>query len=163
MLQELRNLVSGYPDDFGFQIDEEVFLPGLKFSRRERYPWRSRKEMKDFFEKLYTHKSADSYQKIIEWKTVLHQEQIHVLHSWAFLLRFSSLLMISACLVLYALQHSLYSHLVLGSCILVLIFDVWLRRRASRSRQSWIEITGLLDTMIKHQGQKLEQGPGEAA
>jgi hypothetical protein len=163
MLQELRNFFSGYPEDFGFQIDEEVFLQGLKFSRREKYPWRSRKDMKDFFEKLYTHKSADSYQKIIEWKTILHQEQIHVLHSWAFLLRFSSMLMISACLVLFALQHPLSSEVVLGTGILMLISDAWLRRKASKYRQSWIEITGLLNTMIKQQEQVQEDEQGEAA
>ncbi len=63
MLQELRNFISGYPDNFGFQFDEEVFLQGLKFSRREKYPWKSRKEMKDFFEKLYAHKSATVIKK----------------------------------------------------------------------------------------------------
>jgi len=119
--------------------------------------------MKGFFEKLYAHKSADSYQKILEWKTILHEEQIHVLHSWAFLLRFSSMLMISAGVVLIALQHPLTSELVFGTGILVLIFDVLLRRRATRSRRSWIEITGLLSTMIKQDDPELDQGQGEAA
>ena len=157
MLQELRNLISGYPDNFGFQFDDEVFLQGLKFSTREKYPWKSRKEMKGFFEKLYTHKSADSYIKIIEWKTILHQEQIHIFHSTAFILRISSLIMISAGLVLIALQHALPSLVFVNTGILMLICDIWLRRRASKSRQSWILITGLLRTMIEQQEQKQEE------
>jgi hypothetical protein len=157
MLQELRNFITGYPDNFGFQFDEDVFLQGLKFSTREKYPWKSRKEMKDFFEKLYTHKSADSYQKIIEWKTVLHQEQIHIFHSTAFILRLSSLIMISAGLVLIALQHALPSLIFVNAGIVMLIFDIYFRRRASKSRQSWIVITGLLKTLIEQQGKRREE------
>jgi len=154
MLQELRNFILGYPDNFGFQFDDEVFLQGLKFSHKEKYPWKSRKEMKGFFEKLYAHKSADSYQKIIEWKTILHQEQIHIFHSMALILRLSSLIMISAGLVLIALQFALPSVVFVSTGILMLICDAWLRRRASKSRQSWILITGLLKTLLEQHQQK---------
>ena len=157
MLQELRNFIMGYPDNFGFQLDDEVFLQGLKFSHREKYPWRSRREMKAFFEKLYAHKSADSYQKIIEWKTILHQEQIHIFHSTAFILRLSSLLMITAGMVLIALQQPLPSLVFVNTGILMLICDIWFRRRASKSRKSWILITGLLKTLIEQQEQKQEE------
>ena len=157
MLQELRNFISGYPDNFGFQFDDEVFLQGMKFSFKEKYPWRSRKEMKDFFQKLYSHKSADSYKKLIEWKTILHQEQIHIFHSTAFILRLSSLLMISAGMVLIALQQPLPSLVFVNTGILMLICDIWFRRRASKSRKSWILITGLLKTLIEQQEQKQEE------
>lgn len=163
MLQELRNLISGYPDNFGFQFNDEVFLQGLKLSTREKYPWKSRKEMKGFFEKLYTHKSADSYKKIIEWKTILHQEQTHVFHSTAFILRLSSLIMISAGLVLIALQHALPSLVFVNTGILMLICDVWFRRKAFKSRKSWILITGLLETLIEQQEQEQKQKQEEAA
>ncbi len=154
MLHELKNFVSGYPHNFGFQFDDDVFLQGLKFTFKEKYPWRSRREMRGFFEKLYAHKSVDSYQKIIEWKTILHQEQTHIYHSRALILRFSSLIMISAGLVLIALQHALPSLVLAGTGILMLISDIWFRRRASKSRQSWILITGLLKTMIDQHQQK---------
>lgn len=157
MLQELRNFISGYPDNFGFQFDDEVFLQGMKFSFKEKYPWKSRKEMKDFFQKLYSHKSADSYKKLIEWKTILHQEQIHIFHSTAFILRLSSLLMISAGMVLIALQQPLPSLVFVNTGILMLICDIWFRRRASKSRKSWILITGLLKTLIEQQEQKQEE------
>ncbi|KPL11848.1 MAG: hypothetical protein AMS23_10990 [Bacteroides sp. SM1_62] len=154
MLQELKNLILGYPDNFGFRFDDEVFLQGLKFSFKEKYPWKSRKEMRGFFEKLYTHKSADSYQKIIEWKTILHQEQTHILYSRALILRLSSLIMISAGLVLIALQHALPSVVFVCTGMIMLICDVWFRRKASKSRKSWILITGLLKTLIEQQQQK---------
>ena len=154
MLQELKNFISGFPNNFRFQFDDEVFLQGLKFSHREKYPWKSRKEMKGFFEKLYAHKSADSYQKIIEWKTILHQEQIHIFHSMALILRLSSLIMISAGLVLIALQFALPSVLSITTGILMLICNVWFKRRASKSHQSCILITGLLRSLIDQQGQK---------
>jgi hypothetical protein len=154
MLQELRNFISGYPHNFGFQFDDEVFLQGLKFSFKEKYPWKSRKEMRSFFEKLYTHKSTDSYQKILEWKTILHQEQIHIFHSTAFILRLSSLIMISAGLVLIALHQAVPSLVFVNTGIIMLISDVWFRRRASKSRQSWILITGLLKTMIEQHHKK---------
>ena len=157
MLQELRNFISGYPDNFGFQFDDKVFLQGMKFSFKEKYPWKSRKEMKDFFQKLYSHKSADSYKKLIEWKTILHQEQIHIFHSTAFILRLSSLLMISAGMVLIALQQPLPSLVFVNTGILMLICDIWFRRRASKSRKSWILITGLLKTLIEQQEQKQEE------
>jgi hypothetical protein len=157
MLQELRNFISGYPDNFGFQFDDEVFLQGMKLSFKEKYPWKSRKEMKDFFEKLYTHKSADSYKKIIEWKTIRHQEQIHIFHSTAFILRLSSLIMISAGIVLIALQLALPSLVFVNAGILMLICDIWFRRKATKSRKSWILITGLLKTMIEQQEQKQEE------
>jgi len=157
MLQELRNFITGFPDNFGFQFDDEVFLQGLKFSYKEKYPWKSRKEMKDFFEKLYAHKSAESYMKIIEWKTILHQEQTHIFHSTAFILRFSSLFVISAGIVLIALQHSLPSLVFVNAGILMLFCDMWFRRRASKSRKSWILITGLIKTMIEQQEQKEKQ------
>jgi hypothetical protein len=165
MLQELRNFISGFPDNFGFQFDDEVFLQGLKLSFKEKYPWKSRKEMKDFFEKLYTHKSADSYKKIIEWKTIHHQEQTHVFYSLALILRFSSLIMISAGVVLIALQFALPSVVFVCTGIIMLISDAWFRRKASKSRQSWIVITGLLKTMIEQQEQEQvkEQEQGEAA
>ena len=151
MLQELRNFILGYPDNFGFQFDDEVFLQGLKFSHREKYPWKSRKEMKGFFEKLYAHKSADSYQKIIEWKTILHQEQIHIFHSMALILRLSSLIMITAGIVLIALQQALPSLVFVNTGILMLFCDMWFRRKASKSRKSWILITGLLKTLNEQQ------------
>jgi hypothetical protein len=157
MLQELRNFVSGYPDNFGFQFDDEVFLQGMKLSFKEKYPWKSRKEMKDFFEKLYAHKSADSYNKIIEWKTILHQEQIHIFHSTAFVLRLSSLLMITAGIVLIALQHALPSLVFVNTGILMLFCDMWFRRRASKSRKSWILITGLLKTLTEQQEKEQEE------
>ena len=157
MLQELKNFISGYPDNFGFQFDDEVFLQGMKLSFKEKYPWKSRKEMKDFFEKLYTHKSADSYIKIIEWKTIRHQEQIHIFHSTAFILRLSSLIMISAGIVLIALQLALPSLVFVNAGILMLICDIWFRRKATKSRKSWILITGLLKTMIEQQEQKQEE------
>lgn len=157
MLQELRNFISGYPDNFGFQFDDNVFLQGMKFSFKEKYPWKSRKEMKDFFQKLYSHKSADSYKKLIEWKTILHQEQIHIFHSTAFILRLSSLLMITAGMVLIALQQPLPSLVFVNTGILMLICDIWFRRRASKSRKSWILITGLLKTLIEQQEQKQEE------
>lgn len=157
MLQELKNFISGYPDNFGFQFDDNVFLQGMKFSFKEKYPWKSRMEMKDFFEKLYAHKSTDSYIKIIEWKTILHQEQIHIFHSTAFILRLSSFLMISAGIVLIALQQPLPSLVFVNTGILMLIGDIWFRRRASKSRKSWILITGLLKTLIEQQEQKQEE------
>jgi len=157
MLQELRNFLSGYPDNFGFQFDDEVFLQGMKFSYKEKYPWKSRKEMKDFFEKLYAHKSADSYQKIIEWKTILHQEQIHILHSKAFILRFTSLIMITAGIVLISVQMPIPSLVSVNTGILMLICDIWFRKRASKSRKSWILITGLLKTMIEQQDKDQDQ------
>lgn len=163
MLQELKNLLSGYPDNFGFQFDDETFLQGMKFSYKEKYPWKNRKEMKDFFEKLYAHKSADSYEKIIEWKTILHQEQIHIFHSTAFILRFSSLLMITAGIVLISLQLAVPSLVFVNTGILMLFCDLWFRKRASKSRNSWVMITGLLKTMIEQQGQDKEQDQGEAA
>ncbi len=154
MLQELKNLILGYPDNFGFRFDDEVFLKGLKFSFKEKYPWRSRKEMRGFFEKLYAHKSADSYQKIIEWKTVLHQEQTHIFYSLALILRLSSLIMISAGMVLIALQHALPSLVFVFTGIAMLICDVWFRRKASKSRHSLILITGLLKTLMEQQPPK---------
>lgn len=157
MLQELRNFISGYPDNFGFQFDDEVFLQGLKFSFKEKYPWKSRKEMKDFFQKLYAHKSPDSYIKIIEWKTSLHQEEIHIFHSIGFILRISSLIMISAGIVLISLQQALPSMVFVSTGILMLLCDVWLRRRASKSRKSWVLITGLLKTLLEHQEIKREE------
>lgn len=157
MPQELRNFISGYPDNFGFQFDDEVFLQGLKFSFKEKYPWKSRKEMKDFFQKLYAHKSPDSYTKIIEWKTILHQEEIHIFHSIGFILRISSLIMISAGIVLIFLQQALPSMVFVSTGILMLLCDVWLRRRASKSRKSWVLITGLLKTLLEHQEIKQEE------
>ena len=157
MLQELKNFVSGYPDNFGFLFDDEVFLQGMKFSFKEKYPWKSRKEMKDFFEKLYAHKSTDSYNKIIEWKTILHQEQIHIFHSTAFVLRLSSLLMITAGIVLIALQQALPSLAFVNTGILMLFCDMWFRRRASKSRKSWILITGLLKTLTEQQEKEQEE------
>jgi hypothetical protein len=157
MLQELRNLISGYPDNFGFQFDDEMFLQGMKFSYKEKYPWKNRKEMKDFFEKLYAHKSAESYEKIIEWKTILHQEQIHILHSTAFVLRFSSLLMITVGIVLISLQLAVPSLVFVNTGILMLFCDLWFRKRASKSRKSWVMITGLLKTMIEQQDRKREE------
>jgi hypothetical protein len=154
MLHELKNFISGYPHNFGFQFDDDVFLQGLKLSFKEKYPWRSRREMRGFFEKLYAHKSVDSYQKIIEWKTVLHQEQAHIYYSMAVLLRFSSLIMISAGLVLIALEHALPSVAFVSTGIMMLVCDVVFRKRASKSRQSWILITGLLKTMIEQHQQK---------
>ena len=154
MLQGLRNFISGYPDNFGFQFDDEVFLKGLKFFFKDYYPWKSRREMRGFFEKLYTHKSVDSYQKIIEWKTILHQERTHILYSRALILRLSSLIMITAGLVLIALQFALPSVLFVSTGIIMIMCDVWFRRRASKSHQSWILITGLLKTLIEQQGRK---------
>ena len=115
--------------------------------------------MRGFFEKLYTHKSVDSYQKIVEWKTIMHQEQAHIYYSWAVILRSSSLIMISACLVLFALQQPLLSNVLLGTSILMIISDVWSSRMAAKSRESWRMITGLLKTMLEQQ----EQKQGEAA
>jgi hypothetical protein len=157
MLQKLRKFITGYPDKIGFQFNDEVFLQGLKFSLKEKYPWKSRREMRGFFEKLYTHKTVDSYQKIVEWKTVKHQEQSHIYYSWAVILRSSSLIMFSACLVLFALQQPLLSNVLLVSGIIVLISDVLLSRMAAKSRESWIMITGLLKTMLEQQDQEHEE------
>ena len=159
MLQELRKFITGYPDKIGFQFNDEVFLQGLKLSFKEKYPWKSRREMRGFFEKLYTHKSVNSYQKIVEWKTIMHQEQAHIYYSWSVILRSSFLIMISACLVLFALQKPLLSDVLLGTGITMLISDVWCSRMAAKSRESWIMITGLLKTMLEQQ----EQKQGEAA
>jgi len=146
--------MSFYPNKIGFQFNDEVYLQGLKLTFKEKYPWRSRREMRGFFEKLYTHKSVDSYQKIVEWKTIMHQEQAHIFYSWAVILRISFLIMISACLILFAMQQPLLSELLLGTSIIMLILDVWFWRKASKSRESWIMITGLLKTMIRQQDQK---------
>ena len=163
MIQELRNLLSGYPDNFGFQFDDEIFLQGMKFSYKEKYPWKNRKDMKDFFEKLYAHKSAESYEKIIEWKTILHQEQIHILHSTAFVLRLSSLLMITAGIVLISLQLAVPSLIFVNTGILMLFCDLWFRKRAAKSRKSWVMITGLLKTMIEQQDKSQKPDQEEAA
>ncbi len=159
MVQAFRKFIPGYPDGFGFRFNEEVFLRGLKLSGREKYPWKSGSERKKFFEKLYVHKSADSYQKIVEWKTVWHQERTHISYSWALILRVLSLMMISACLVLFLAGQPLISDILLGSGIVLLITDVALRRRASNSSHSWRVITDLLKTMLEQEVQK----QGEAA
>jgi hypothetical protein len=156
MGQVLRSFLPGYPDKFGFRFTDEIFLHGLKFSLKEKYPWRNRLEMKGFFEKLYTHKSVDSYRKIIEWKTALHQEQTHVYYSWALILRFLSLAMIIACLVLFILNYPLYAEIMLGTGIILLISEIRLRRLALHSSQSWVKITGLLRTLIDQAGKHIE-------
>ena len=150
MLQELRDFISGYPDNFGFQFSDEVFLPGLKFSFKEYYPWKNHRQMKDFFNKLWTHETPVSYQKIMEWETVLQQECAHIYYSRALLLRFSSLIMISAGMILIALQFALPSIVFAGTGILMLLFDIWFRRMARRSRQSLILLKGLLNMLIEH-------------
>ena len=122
MLQELRDFISGYPDNFGFQFSEEVFLPGLKFSFKEKYPWKNHRQMKAFFDKLYTLGTPVCYQKIIEWETILQQECTHIYYSRALLLRFSSLIMISAGMILIALQFALPSIVFAGAGIIMLIF-----------------------------------------
>jgi hypothetical protein len=154
MLSELRNFIKGYPDNFGFHFDEGIVLWGLKFSCKEKYPWKNRREMKDFFEKLYAHKSSECFQKIIDWKTILHQERIHILYSMALILRLSSLIMITAGLVLIALQLLLPSVILACSGILMLILDLLFRRMASRSHQSWLMITGLLKILIEKRGKE---------
>lgn len=112
--------------------------------------------MKGFFEKLYTHKSVDSYRKIMEWKTALHQEQTHVYYTWALILRFLSLAMITACLVLFLLRYPLFAEIMLGTGIVLLICEVRLRRLAVISSQSWVKITGLLKSLIEQQGKHVE-------
>lgn len=157
MLQVFRKIVPGYPEGFGFRFNEGIFLPGMKLSGREKYPWKSSAEMKKFFEQLYMHKSADSYQKIIEWKTVLHQERTHISYSWALILRVLSMLMIAACGVLFLIGLPLISKILLGSGFVLLITDVALRRRASNSSHSWSVITDLLKTLIEQQALKQEK------
>jgi hypothetical protein len=149
MLYEVKSFITGYPDKIGFRFDDNVFLRGLKFSTREKYPWKSRKEMRGFFEKLYSHKAPESYQKIIEWKTALHQEQTHVYYSWALLLRFSSLIMIAAGGILIALSYVWPSVVFASAGIVMLLSNVCLLKMATRARQSWITITGLLNTLLK--------------
>jgi hypothetical protein len=157
MIQVFRKLIPGHPDGFGFRFNEEVFLPGMKLSGREKYPWKNSGEMKKFFEQLYMHKSADSYQKIIEWKTVLHQERTHVSYSWALILRVLSLLMIPASGVLFLFGQPLIAEILLGSGFVLLIAHVALRRRASTSSHSWSVITDLLKTLIAQQAMKQEK------
>ena len=149
MLQVFRKLIPGFPYGFGFRFNEEVFLPGIKLSGREKYPWNSSGEMKKFFEQLYMHKSADSYQKIIEWKTVWHQERTHISYSWALILRVLSLLMIAASPVLFLVGQTLISEILLGGGVLLLITGLVLRRRASNSSHSWGVITDLLKNLIE--------------
>ena len=157
MLRVLKKFIPGHPDGFGFRFTQEVFLQGMKLSGREKYPWKSNSEMKKFFEQLYMHKSADSYQKIIEWKTVWHQERTHISYSWALVLRVLSILMMAACAVLFLAGQTLISEILLGSGILMLIAGVALRRRASNSSHSWGVITDLLKTLIKQQVQHQEE------
>jgi hypothetical protein len=156
MLQEIKSIIPGYPDKFGYNFSDEVYLHGLKFTFKEKYPWKNRGEMKGFFEKLYTHKSADSYQKIIEWKTAFHQEQAHIYHSWALMLRFLSVLMFSSCLVLYILRYPVLSDILLITGIGLLVTDMWLSRMAAKCRHSWVLIIGLLKTMLAQEGKQVE-------
>lgn len=141
----------GYFDKIGFRFSDEVFLDGLKFISREKYPWKSRNGMKGFFEKLYNHKSVDSYQKIIEWKTALHQEQSHIYHSWALVLRFLSFLLIASCLVLFLLSFPVLSDVLLISGMVLLVSDILLSRMAAKSRHSWVLINDLLKNLIDQQ------------
>jgi hypothetical protein len=154
MLQTLRNFISGHPDKIGFSFDEDVFLEGLKFSFKEEYPWKNRKKMRGFFEKLYAHKSVNSYQKIIEWKTIRQQERTHILYSWALILGLLSILLISGGLALMVLGHVLPAMILSGAGIGMLATDFLLRRTASSSQRSWKLITGLLKTLIAPHGQK---------
>ena len=156
MLQEIIKLIPGYPQKFGYSFSNEVFLDGLKFKFTEEYPWKSRRERNGFFEKLYIHKSADSYHKIIEWKTALHQEQAHIRYSWGLLLRFLSLLMIISCLVFFFLHHPLLSDILLGNGIVLLLIGVWLSLMASKARQSWVVVMELLKTLIEQKGKHME-------
>jgi hypothetical protein len=143
--------MTGISETIGFRFSDEVFLHGLKFISRERYPWKGRSGMKGFFEKLYNHKSVDSYQKIIEWKTALHQEKSQIYHSWALVLRFLSFVLLTSCLVLFLLEHPVLSDVLLITGIILLAFDMFLSRMAAKSRHSWVLITDLLRDLIDQQ------------
>jgi len=52
MLEELINFVKSYPDNFGFDLDDDVFVSGLKFSYTEKYPWKNKKECGRFYNSL---------------------------------------------------------------------------------------------------------------
>jgi hypothetical protein len=147
MLQELKKFILGFPDNFGFEFTDEVFLQGLKFSCQESYPWKNSKQRRRFFDRLYANETADSYQKILEWTTVYHHEKTHICYSKGLLLRLSSLMMISSGLILIALHLALPSLVFAGIGILMLVADVWFRRRGSKNHESLIMMTVLLNML----------------
>lgn len=157
MLHELRKFILGYPDNFGFEFDEEIFLQGLKFSCQEKYPWETKKQMGKYFDKLYEHESSESYQQIIELETRLHYEKVHIFYSRALVLRLSSLVMISAGLILIALQLTLPSIVFAGTGILMLLGDAIFRRKGSKSHESLVMLTMLLKFLIEQVEEKNQQ------
>ncbi len=147
MLQELKKFILGFPDNFGFEYNDEVFLQGLKFSCQESYPWKNRKQRRKFFDRLYAQETADSYQKILEWTTVFHHEKTHICYSKGLILRLSSLMMISSGLILIVLQLALPSIVFAGIGILMLVGDAWFSRRGSKNHESLIMMTVLLNML----------------
>jgi hypothetical protein len=156
MLQELKKFILGFPDNFGFELNNEVFLQGLKFSCQESYPWKNGKQRRHFFDRLYAHETADSYQKILEWTTVFYHEQTHICYSKGLILRLSSLMMISSGLILIALQLALPSLVFACTGILMLVGDVWFRRRGSKNHETLIMMTILLNMLTDQALEKEE-------
>jgi hypothetical protein len=156
MLQELKKFILGFPDNFGFEFNDDVFLQGLKFSCQENYPWKNSKQRRKFFDRLYANETADSYQKILEWTTVFHHEKTHICYSAGLLLRLSSLMMISSGLILIALHLALPSIVFAGIGILMLVADAWFRRKGSKNHESLIMMTVLLN-MLTDQAMEEEE------
>ena len=156
MLQELRKFILGFPDNFGFEFNDKVVLRGLKFSCQENYPWKNRKQRRKFFDRLYANETADSYQKILEWTTVYHYEKTHICYSKGLILRLSSLMMISSGLILIALQRALPSVVFAVVGILMLVGDVWFRRRGLKNHESLIMMTVLLNMLTDQALEKEE-------
>ena len=101
--------------------------------------------------------SAESYKKIIEWLTILHQERTHIYYSFALILRFSFLIMISVSLTLIVVKYTLFAFMFMVAGILMLFINGIFRRKVKKSRESLILIKGILNVLIKQNGKKNEK------
>jgi len=115
LIDEFIELIKAFPNfEYEFEYGNKIFH-GLKLKKYEQYPWKNKKEEKTYDKKYMEHETEAAYLETIKWMNIKLYEKIHILFSWAYVLRMSSVFMIMFSIFNIAL------HAYMGALIYIVI------------------------------------------
>ncbi len=135
LIDEFIDLIKSYPDFvLLFELDDKT-LEGLKLKKDVQYPWKNKKEEKAYY-KYMSFESKTAILENIKWLNVSSYERIHILISWSFVLRMSSVFMLLFSIlniVLHVYTGALMYFIV---AVLLFVLNKWFLFKANKADAS---------------------------